>query len=197
MGKKIYLIRHGEIDCGKGKSYIGVTDLPLNDEGRAQAYRLKAYFSNIHIEKAYVSPLIRCVQTSKIILGNKNIKGIRVDALREINMGEWECKSFNYIKSRFPAQYEKRGKHMDCFIPPGGESFEQLQKRVMPAFDEIAGSSDGNILITAHAGVNRVIISRLMAFPLKDIMNLPQPYGCVNIFFMDKTHQSWNYEIVQ
>jgi alpha-ribazole phosphatase len=78
----------------------------------------------------------------------------------------------------------------------GGESFEQLQRRVMPAFDRIIDSTDGNILIIAHAGVNRVIISRLIALPLRDIMKLPQPYGCVNILYMDKKHQNWNYETV-
>ncbi|HOR86556.1 MAG TPA: histidine phosphatase family protein, partial [Bacillota bacterium] len=140
------------------------------------------------------SPLIRCMQTSEIILKDRNIEIMQVDALKEINMGEWEYKTFDYVKSRFPQQYEKRGIYMDCFVPPGGESFEQLQKRVMPAFDEIIGSSNGNILIVAHAGVNRVILSKLMAFPLKDIMKLSQPYGCVNILHMDKTYQVWNCE---
>lgn len=196
MNRRIYLVRHGEIDCGKEKRYIGITDLPLNDKGRAQAYRLKAYFSDIDIEKAYISPLIRCVQTSEIVLESKGIEGIRVDALKEINLGEWEGKSFAYIKGHFPEQYKKRGIYMDCFAPPGGESFEQLQRRVMPAFDRIIDSTDGNILIIAHAGVNRVIISRLKALPLRDIMKLPQPYGCVNILYMDKMHQNWNYETV-
>jgi probable phosphoglycerate mutase len=196
MNRRIYLVRHGEIDCGEEKHYIGITDLPLNDKGRAQADRLKAYFSDIKIDKAYTSPLLRCVQTSEIILEGKTIEAIRVDELQEINLGKWEGKSFDYIKDRFPDQYKKRGMNIDCFIPPGGESFKQLQERVMPVFDEIIRSSDGNILIVAHAGVNRVIISKLMSFPLKDIMSLPQPYGCVNILFMDKTRQNWNYDTV-
>ncbi len=194
MDRRIYLLRHGEIDCSKEKRYIGITDLPLNNKGRTQAYRLKDYFSNINMGKAFTSPLIRCMQTSEIILKDRNIEIMQVDALKEINMGEWEYKTFDYVKSRFPQQYEKRGIYMDCFVPPGGESFEQLQKRVMPAFDEIIGSSNGNILIVAHAGVNRVILSKLMAFPLKDIMKLSQPYGCVNILHIDKTYQVWNCE---
>lgn len=195
MDRRIYLVRHGEIDCGKEKCYIGITDLPLNDKGRAQACRLKDYFSNVKIEKAYVSPMLRCVQTSGIILAGRSIEAIQVNELKEINMGEWEGKFFAHIKSHFPDQYEKRGIYIDCFIPPGGESFEQLQKRIMPAFDRIIRSTDGNILIIAHAGVNRVIISKLMALPLKDIMNIPQPYGCVNMLYMDKTHNNWNCEI--
>ncbi|HOR84925.1 MAG TPA: histidine phosphatase family protein, partial [Bacillota bacterium] len=60
MDRRIYLLRHGEIDCGKEKRYIGITDLPLNNKGRTQAYRLKDYFSNINMGKAFTSPLIRC-----------------------------------------------------------------------------------------------------------------------------------------
>jgi len=33
----IYLVRHGEIDTGGKKRYIGHTDLPLSETGRAQA----------------------------------------------------------------------------------------------------------------------------------------------------------------
>lgn len=196
MDKRIYLVRHGKIDSGDEKRYIGITDLPLSKEGMDQARRLKAYFSGINIEKAYISPLIRCVQTAEIVLEGKNIERIQVKALKEINMGEWEGKSFAYIKSRFPDQYENRGIHIDRFMPPGGESFEQLQKRVMLAIKSIIGNVDGNTLIIAHAGVNRVILSGLLAFPLNMIMYLPQPYGCVDVLSRDKTYQNWNCETV-
>lgn len=196
MHRSIYLVRHCEIDCGKDKHYIGITDLPLNDEGKTRAYRLKEYFSGINIEKAYTSPLTRCIQTSEIILEGKKLEKIQVDELKEINMGEWEGKSFEYIKNRFPEQYARRGMEMDLFIPPGGESFLQLQKRVMPAFYRITDGSEGNILIIAHAGVNRVILCGLLGFPLNRVMSFNQPYGCTNVLFWDTKHQSWNHEMI-
>lgn len=33
----IYLFRHGEIDAGPSRRFIGQTDLPLNENGRRQA----------------------------------------------------------------------------------------------------------------------------------------------------------------
>lgn len=45
MDKKIYLVRHGQIDCGKEKRYIGTTDLPLSNAGIEQICKLKEYLS--------------------------------------------------------------------------------------------------------------------------------------------------------
>lgn len=191
MDKRIYLIRHGKIDCGKEKRYIGITDLPLSGKGINQAEELRDYFSNIDIEKVYISPLIRCVQTSEIILGSRNLERVVIEELKEINMGDWEGESFAYIKSRFPEQYVSRGKYIDTFVPPGGESFYQLQQRVIPAFEHIIRSTEGNTLVVAHAGVNRVILSKILGFPLQEIFNVCQSYGCINELFWDQTYQRW------
>lgn len=194
MDRKIYLVRHGKIDCGEKKHYIGTTDLPLSDVGLEQAGKLKKFFVRIDIEKAYVSPLKRCIQTCTKILEGKNLESTIVEELKEINMGAWEGKSFDYIKKHFPKQYKERGCHIDTFVPPMGESFEMLQKRVMPAFEEMMNTTSGNILVVAHAGVNRVILSKILGFNLSELLKLNQPYGCINELFWDNRQQKFQCE---
>lgn len=194
MDRKIYLVRHGKIDCGKKKRYIGTTDLPLCPEGLDQARKLKGFFEDIDIEKAYASPLERCKQTSEIILEDKKLECTVVEDLKEIHMGTWEGKSFDYMKERFPEQFADRGCHIDTFVPPMGESFEMLQKRVMPVVETIIKSTSGNILIVAHAGVNRVILSKLFGFNLNRVLNVIQPYGCINELSWDDQQQKWQCE---
>lgn len=191
MDRKIYLVRHGKIDCGAKKYYIGTTDLPLCTEGIEQAGKLKELFLHIEIDKAYVSPLERCIQTAEMILENKKTECQLVEEFREINMGTWEGKSFDYIKERFPKQFEERGHHIDTFVPPMGESFKMLQTRVMPVFENMIKMTSGNILIVAHAGVNRVIISKVLGLSLDQLLNVKQPYGCVNEIFFESTKQKW------
>lgn len=191
MNRKIYLVRHGKIDIGKEKRYIGVTDLPLSIEGIIQSQQLKKFFSNIYIEKAYISPLKRCIQTANIILANRNIEKQLIEEFMEINMGQWEGKSFRYIKNFFPEEFKKRGENIDTFVPVGGESFQQLQKRVVPVLEDIIKKYIGNILIIAHAGVNRVILSNILSIPLYDIFKINQEYGCVNELSWDEKHSSW------
>lgn len=194
MDRKIFLVRHGQIDYGSEKRYIGITDLPLSDAGIRQVTRLKEFFSGIEIEKVFTSPLKRCMQTADILLEGSNAEEKILDELKEINMGEWENETINYIKANFREMYEKRGSNIDVFIPPGGESFEQLQKRVIPAFEYIALNTTGNTLIISHAGVIRVILSKLLNFPLKDIFKISQPYGCINQLSWDITCHKWQWE---
>lgn len=194
MDRKIYLIRHGKIECGEKKHYIGTTDLPLSDVGLKQARKLREYFQPIDFEKAYVSPLKRCIKTSEIILEGKNVESTVVEDFKEIHLGTWEGKSHHFIKNCFPKQYEERGRHIDTFVPPLGESFEMLQKRVMPVFENILHITSGNILIVAHAGVNRVILSKILGFNLSNLLNVNQPYGCINELFWDEMQQEWQCE---
>lgn len=194
MDRKIFLVRHGQIDYGIEKRYIGITDLPLSNAGIGQVTRLKEYFSGLEIKKAYTSPLKRCMQTAEILLEGSSIGREVIDELKEINMGEWENQTIDYIKDHFRELYEKRGANIDTFVPPGGESFEQLQKRVMPAFEYITANTAGNILIISHAGVNRVILSKLLDFPLKYIFKINQPYGCVNHLNWNITCHRWQWE---
>ncbi|MDP4103364.1 MAG: alpha-ribazole phosphatase [Bacillota bacterium] len=194
MDRKIYLVRHGKIDCGEKKRYIGTTDLPLCPEGLDQARKLKEFFEDIDIEKAYASPLERCKKTSEIILEDKKLECTVVEELKEIHMGTWEGKSFDYMKERFPEQFAYRGCHIDTFVPPMGESFEMLQKRLMPVVETIIKITAGNILIVAHAGVNRVILSKLLGFNLSRLLNVIQPYGCINELSWDDQQQKWQCE---
>ncbi len=195
MDKTIYLIRHGKINFGKEKKYIGSTDLQLDQMGVEQAYKLGQYFSDTHIKKIYTSPMKRCIQTSDIIIKDRKIDKIIMDGLREIHLGEWENKTFNHIRKEFPSQYEQRGKNLENFIVPGGESFSQLQKRVMPVFEEIIDNGEKNILIVAHAGVNRVILQELLKIPFNKIMNIKQAYACINRLSYDDKLGKWMHKL--
>ena len=196
MVKQIYLIRHGKTAWNGEKAYIGQTELPLSKEGIEQSEKLKDYFSDIPLDKAYTSPLKRCVNTMEIILADRTIPKILVDEFKEINMGDWEGVPFSEIKRTDPAAYEKRGLEIDRFTPPNGESFFDLQQRVLPVFERIVREeSTKNILIIGHSGVNRVILSAILGLDLRDILKLRLPYGSVRKVCYDPEKESWSCEI--
>lgn len=191
MCREIYLVRHGQIDYGSEKCYIGITDFKLNEAGTQQVKELKKYFADINIDKAYTSPLKRCIETADIILEGSNADRIILDGLMEINMGSWEGLTMNYVKSNFSELYEKRGEYIDTFAPPGGESFKQLQERAVKAFKYITENVEGNAVIVSHAGVNRVILCWLLDIPLKYMFKIKQPYGCINKLSYDGISHTW------
>ena len=88
---------------------------------------------------------------------------------------------FQEIRERFPEEYAARGRDIENWRPPRGESFADCRARVMTAIDEIAADSEGNVLVGGHAGVNRLILCSVLGIPVGNLHSIGQDYGCVNI----------------
>ncbi|MEG6616163.1 alpha-ribazole phosphatase [Peptococcaceae bacterium 1198_IL3148] len=177
----IYLVRHGEIQGVGKKCFIGQTDLPLSNEGIKQAYFLQRELCCMPISGIFCSDLKRTLNTAQIVAAKGNIAITPLKELREIDLGQWEGKSFEEVRRLYPREFKKRGEDMVNYRPSGGESFSDLRDRVMKAFNNICQNTKGNIIIVGHAGVNRVILCSLMDIPLNKMFTLCQDYGCLNI----------------
>ncbi|MFO7749446.1 MAG: histidine phosphatase family protein [Desulfobacteraceae bacterium] len=177
----IFLVRHGEIRGAEVKRFIGTTDVPLSDRGIEQARLLRCYLSAIFFDRVYSSPLERTLATASIISGLPGEEIIEKKALGEIDLGQWDGKSFSKIQRLFPREWIRRGEAITTYRPPLGESFSDLQARVVPCFEEIIAHTFSNILIAGHAGVNRVLLCYLQNRGLDRLFSIPQEYGAVNI----------------
>ncbi len=184
---KIYLVRHGEIVTGGGKRFIGQIDLPLSDTGVRQATRLRDRLAGLKFVRIFCSDLVRSIATARTISQNRGLEPFAVKGLREINMGLWEGLTFDEVRRSYPGEFEKRGSDIVNYRRHGGESFAHCALRVMAALDVILAATCGDILIAGHAGVNRIIISRVLGMPMENIFRIAQDYGCLNILAMDGT----------
>ena len=101
--------------------------------------------------------------------------------LREIDAGSWEGLSEAEVKGRYPVEFAEREHDPIGFRFPGGESYRDLQKEVVPVFTRITKRAVGDILMVAHKGVNRVLLAHLLGRPLEELYSIPQDYGCVNL----------------
>ncbi len=179
MSKIIYLLRHPHVE--KHDTLIGSKDNPLSQHGLKQAYYWKERLRNVEFTKVYTSEKQRTEITAKIIKG-EDTKIIKNASFNEINLGEWEGKTKEYIIRNYSELWEKRGKDFANTTPPNGESFATLQNRVLPSLLSIVEQvEDESILIVAHQAVNRVILSHIMNISLEKILDIPQSYACLNI----------------
>ena len=174
MQTLIYLLRHGEIDKPVPRRFLGRTDLPFNDNGIRQAMILGEHLTSIAFTHVFSSPLQRAVQTAALVSGRKADSITHLEALTEINLGAGKGLTVAEVRSRFPGAYERRGLDLENFRPTGGESFGDLAARCFPALLELAENHCGPLLIVAHAGVNRVVLSRLLHQPLQRLLEIPQ-----------------------
>lgn len=177
----IYLLRHGEINSEGEKRFIGWTDLPLNENGVRQARAWQVKLSDTVFDRIYCSDLNRSRETAAIIGETRSLKIQDTRAFREIHLGEFETLSLSEVKHRFPDKWRERGENLFTYRPAGGESFSDLCDRVLPAFEAITRDATGNILIVAHAGVNRMILCRLLGMPPEHLFRIGQDYAGLNI----------------
>ncbi len=177
----LYLVRHGAIIRVAGKAYIGQIEAPLSEEGVEQAWALRKWLEPVHFSHVFSSDLSRAQRTGRII-ASRRIKSIEtIPALREICLGEWEGFTFREIEKRFPEEFAARGRDIENWRPPGGESFADCRARVMDTMRGVIGNSQGNILVVGHAGVNRLILCDILGIPIANLHSIGQDYGCLNI----------------
>lgn len=145
----LYIIRHGQTELNTKMLMQGRSDHPLNDKGVAQAEEAAERFAEmgIVIDKVYSSPLIRAIQTAKII---DPAAEITVDErLIEMDYGPYEG-----MDLRKPA-LEVMSFFMDFVNVPAPKGMEPLHEvverlgRFLMEIKEEAAS--GNVLISTHA----------------------------------------------
>ncbi|MBQ9882333.1 MAG: histidine phosphatase family protein [Synergistes sp.] len=179
--KRFFLMRHAKPQLpGDGRIYYGQTDYPLGEEGTADAEKTGAALSGIRFDCLYTSDMTRALQTAKYTA--PYLEPHIVPALREISLGKWEGKGYDEVRSEFREIYELRGVKFAETAPLGGESFMELQKRTVPAFEKIMSQHEsGNILIVAHAAVIWSITAHYLALDLNDMFFFPQNYCGIHI----------------
>jgi probable phosphoglycerate mutase len=173
--REIVLLRHGKPEIPE-KTCLGITDVPLSEEGRTEVYRLREEGLLTGISRIITSPLSRCRETAKILSDGKIPVTVEED-LREISMGAWDGLTFSEIKERFPEEYAARGEDIADYEVPGGESFRACQKRVYQAWQCIRTACDGNLLVVCHAGVIRCLISSIEHRDLSRLREIPVSCG--------------------
>jgi broad specificity phosphatase PhoE len=145
--KKVYLIRHAlPAFPGGNKMCIGITDIPLGQQGLEQAKAMATVLPPV--TAVYSSPLRRAIQTAQAI-------GLPVQilsGLREIYAGDWDGLTFAQIRQRYPELYAARG--LDKTIPPpGSEDEEAALIRFSGDLERAAADAPGDLAVVAHGGI--------------------------------------------
>lgn len=191
----VYVIRHGATVWNKSGKLQGQLDVPLSDEGRAQAAKVADALAAVPFEAAWTSDLSRCVETAEIILAGRALPLTQARGLREEDYGEWAGKTYAEIARRWPDQCHQRERDRVDARPEGGETLGELEQRVMPAMAKIAETCRrGNVLVVTHGGPAFVFFSRVMAPHGKLQGNFTVANCAVNI--VARTPHGWKIQLL-
>lgn len=175
MKTTLYITRHGETQWNVEKKMQGWQDSPLTEPGVRQATWLRDALQSVQFETIYSSPSPRASKTAEILRDQRACEVIRHDDLREIFMGDWEGQAQQDIQQRDSTSYTAFWETPHLYAPEnGGESFYDVQKRVLPFLDLIVAEQEGKtLLIVTHTVVLKIIMSHFEGRPLAHLWQPP------------------------
>ncbi|MDQ6943790.1 MAG: histidine phosphatase family protein [Candidatus Eremiobacteraeota bacterium] len=161
---QLICVRHGRTAWNADKRFQGHTDIPLDDEGRAQATALAALLRNERIDAAVSSDLARAAETARIVLGPRDVPLRLNPDWREMQFGAWEGLTWDQIVAANPKLDPTNETAVKTYTPGGGETFDALCARVARAVERIAGemADDGVALVATHAGPLHALLRVLL-----------------------------------
>jgi broad specificity phosphatase PhoE len=153
------LLRHGQTDWNIDFRLQGVTDIPLNSTGIAQARAAAKAVPQGYWNFVASSPLTRAVDTAQIIAEQISIPELVIEPLLlERSFGDAEGMTHAEWKAKYPDG-----------LPPGGESLEVLRMRAIQLLEHLLAQYRGTkVLAVSHGALIRKLVRMVSKgeFPL-------------------------------
>lgn len=164
-GAILVLMRHGESEGNRRNVFTGWLDLPLTDDGRAEAKSAAKLMKDagIGFDTAFASDLTRARESAEIVvacLGNF-VPVVARAALKERNYGALAGRDKYEVFREFGHDQVLRWRRSFAEPQPGGESLGDTLERLRPFFEQeierllLRGR---NVLVVAHGSSVRALI---------------------------------------
>jgi len=172
---KIDIIRHGEPIGGSRYRGHGVDD-PLSDTGWKQMWA--AVGETIDWSRVVTSPLRRCYDFAEALSLKRDLPLEVNERIKEVGFGSWEGRERKaVIKEDFQAYKRFHADPVNA-RPQGAEPLEVFFDRVTQAVREIIATYPGeHLLVVAHAGVIRSVVSMVLGGALQSLYAINVDYA--------------------
>lgn len=170
----IHLLRHGETEGGL--RYCGRTDVALSDTGWRQMWT--SVEGAAPWRMIVSSPLARCAVFAQELSERRGIPLSLDVRLRELDFGEWEGRTAAELMASESDTLTRFWRNPLGHPPPGGETIQALQARVLAAWREIIGWREPALIIS-HGGPIRVILAHASGHPLANLHEITVPHAAL------------------
>lgn len=170
---RLTIIRHGHTEGNENGRYIGTTDIPLSKNGIAELEKIVAEYEYPYVEKVYSSPLLRCIQTARILFPDTEL--VTLDGIKELDLGQFENKSVDELIDL--EEYKEWLKGGLDNRAHGGETIREMIGRTVAAFNDILEDMMAmeifDAAVVTHSGI---MMNMLSCFGLPRME--PMKYAC-------------------
>jgi probable phosphoglycerate mutase len=153
----LFPIRHGETAWSLSGQHTGTTDIPLTDNGRRLAGRLRPALAKEEFALVLTSPLQRARETCELA-------GFGDKAVLESDLVEWNYGAYEGLTPKKQIHAQAPGWLIFRDGCPGGETPEQVGARTDRVIAR-ARAAGGDVALFAHGHVLRVLAARWLGLP--------------------------------
>lgn len=179
----VMLMRHGETAWNLEGRLQGWAPVALNDRGREQAIATAGYLeeNGTTPDRVVSSDLTRTRETTELVRSTIAAPVQFETAWRERNLGVYQGLPLSVVADRFPAFGRgTTAANAADRVPEGGESFVDLQDRVIAGWEELIGASDPDecVLVVTHGGPIQIVLGHIRNVPLEKALIEEAPINC-------------------
>ncbi|WP_090955590.1 MSMEG_4193 family putative phosphomutase [Arthrobacter sp. ov118] len=176
----LLLVRHGQTPT-TGMVLPGrAAGLHLSDRGRVQAERVAERLAGLPVDAIYSSPLERARETAAPAAACTGRNVILHAGLIECDFGEWTGATLAEI-ARLP-EWQSVQHTPSEFSFPGGESFQQMQARMVGALEELRTAHAGGVVVCfSHADPIKAAVSHALGTHLDLFQRIVVSPGSVSV----------------
>lgn len=186
----LLLIRHGENEYVKtGKMAGRLPGVHLNERGQNQARALGEALKDAPIKAIYSSPLERAVETATPIANARQLEVQMEAGLLESDIGKWQGKSWKVL--RLTKVWKIVQSSPSRFRFPEGESFPEMQTRVVAALERIVQrhrKPQEIIVCVFHADPIKLAVSHFLGLPLDRFQRLGCDTGSLTMLHISESN---------
>lgn len=178
MRRRIYLMRHAEAAYFAGPG--DVAQVALTERGHDQARAAGRALRDVRLDRVVTSGLPRTVRTAELVVEPREVVFAADPDLEEIRPGDLDAVRDEDLEASFMTAWRGTPPRDAAFL--GGETVGSLVDRVGRAMSRLlADDAWDTLLLVAHGGVNRAILSAALAGPGAFFGQLEQSPACINV----------------
>ena len=171
---KLYLVRHCQAEGNIYRRIHGVTDSLVTPLGRRQIAALAERFREIPVDALYASNLRRTQETAGAIQVYHPLPLVIEPRLHELDTGAWEDRPFGDVGYESPEALWRFNNDPAAWSVPGSERFEDLQRRMREAVEEIAARHPGQTVVcVSHGMAIRGLLASYLNIPSREMERIP------------------------
>lgn len=183
MNTTIILVRHGQTAWNEpGERIRGQSDVPLSEEGIAQARATARYIAaRWPLTAVYSSPLSRAMETARAIADAQGLPVHPLPGLLDLGFGEWEGLTIAEVRARYPDLWQAWQEAPHTLHFPGGESLDAVRERAIAALEETVRRHPGEtVAMVGHRVVNQVLLCAILDLGNDHFWHVAQDTCAVN-----------------